>query len=252
MANELKQLGKNSTEEFFETIIYMTAYDEAKTRIAGFVEGIEDPVLKEAVESAANVAVFGGIFMLIRYEEALLDKAFKLASVAVGVLLGMPKKFANKLRNSAFRGRKLGIVSKIFSGFSDDAVGKSQIITSQLGNFMSARNNQYQAGNLIQAIQKGRSNVNMQQDSSLNLAKSSADNYVNSLMFKLMTSSFTGRDKTMIKKILGRDTDSALDIEDINKIGSFMFTKDDSGNLTGLTDQFFSLVSGLGYVVKKS
>lgn len=252
MANELKQLGKNSTEEFFETIIYMTAYDTAKTRIAGFVEGIEDPVLREAVESAANVAVFGGIFMLIRYEEALLDKAFKLASVAVAFLMGMPKKFASKLKNGGFRGRKLGIISKIFSGFSDDAVGKSQVITTQLGNFMSARSNQYQAGHLIQATQKGRSNVNMQNDSSMNLAKSMGDSYVNSLMFKLMTSSFTSQDKTMIRKILGRETNSALDIEDINKIGSFMFTKDDSGNLTGLTDQFFSLVQGLGYVVKKS
>ena len=54
----LGQMGKNSANEFFETIIYMTAYNEARDRIKDYTESIENPILKEATESALNVAVF--------------------------------------------------------------------------------------------------------------------------------------------------------------------------------------------------
>ena len=98
---------------------------------------------------------------------------------------------------------------------------------------------------------QNRQNVVERDRSSLMLGAAMADNYVNSLMFKLMTSSFAANDELMIKKILGRDTAATLNVDDLNKIGSFMFTKDNQGHITGLTEQFFSLVNGLGYVHNK-
>ena len=247
----LQQIGKNSAEEFLETIIYMTAYNTARDSIKTYTEGIENPILREAVASAANVAVFGGIFMLIRYEEAILNKAFALAGAAITVLLGMPKKVINKLKNSNFRGKKLGIVSKILGGVADDGVAKAQVISSQLGNFVQGRGNQYQSGSMIDSTLTVRQNVVEKDRSSMMLGKAMSESYVNSLMFKLMTSSFTANDEVMIKKILGRDTTAVVSIEDMNKIGSFMFTQDTEGKITGLTEQFFSLVNGLGYVHNK-
>ena len=92
----LGQIGKNSAEEFLETIIYMTAYNEARDRIKTYTESIENPILREATESALNVAVFSGIFMIIRYEEAILDKAFKVASAIIASLMLLPKKAFQK------------------------------------------------------------------------------------------------------------------------------------------------------------
>ena len=159
----LGNIGKNSANEFFETIIYMTAYNEARDKIQEYTSGIENPILREAAESAANVAAFGGIFMIIRYEEAILEKAFAVASGLVAILMGVGKKAVDKLKNATFRGKKLAILSKI----------------------------------------------------------------------------------------LGRDTAAELNVEDLNKIGSFMFVQDDTGKITGLTEQFFSLVNGLGYLHNK-
>lgn len=246
----LGQIGKNSAEEFLETIIYMTAYNEARERIKTYTESIENPILREATESALNVAVFSGIFMIIRYEEAILDKAFKVASAIIASLMLLPKKAFQKLKNG-LRGRKLGILSKIFGNVGNDGVAKAQVISTQLGNFMYARGNQYQTGQLVNASMQNRQNVVERDRSSLMLGTAMADNYVNSLMFKLMTSSFTANDEQMIKKILGRDTATSLNVDDLNKIGSFMFTKDSQGHITGLTEQFFSLVNGLGYVHNK-
>lgn len=247
----LGQIGKNSAEEFFETIIYMTAYNAARDNIKTYTESIEDPILREAVESAANVAVFGGIFMLIRYEEAILNKAFALAGAAITVLIGMPKKIINKLKNSNFRGRKLGIVSKILGNAADDGVAKAHVISSQLGNFVAGRSNQYQSGSMIDSTLQVRQNVVEKDRSSMMLGKAMSENYVNSLMFKLLTSSFTANDEMMIKKILGRETGSEISVADLNKIGSFMFTQDNEGKITGLTEQFFSLINGLGYIHNK-
>jgi len=249
--SQLGSIGKNSADEFMETIIYMTAYNQTTKLIQDVTDDIENPILKEAVESAANVAAFSGIFMLIRYEEVLMEKAFAVAETVIVGLLALNKKFIGKLKG-AFRGRKLGILSKIVGGMADDNTQKALVISNTLGNFMQGRSNQYSSSSLIDSTFKVRDNVVQKDRQNLELGKSMADNYVNSLLFKTFTSSFTANDKDMIRKILGRETLSEMTIDDMNKIGSFMFTKDDNGNLTGLTEQFFSLISGLGYVTKKN
>jgi hypothetical protein len=244
----LKDIGQNSTEEFFETLIYMVAYDEAKEMVKGFTKDIENPYLKEAVESAANVAVFGGIFMIIQYEEKIIEKIFELSSALVASLLALPKKGISKLKR--FKGRKLGIISKVLSGFNDDAVGKAQVVTSQLGNFIQGRNNQYQSMNLIDGSQQVRKSVFQKEQISLDLANNMAKRYNDTLIFKLLTSTFSDKDKTILKKILGTYDPNSLNIDDLNKVSEFMFVKDNNGNPIGLSEAFFSLINGLGYVNK--
>ena len=58
------------------------------------------------------------------------------------------------------------------------------------------------------------------------------------------------KDKTILKKILGTYDPNSLDVEDLNKISEFMFVKDNDGKVIGLSEAFFSLINGLGYVNK--
>jgi hypothetical protein len=244
----LKQIGQNTTEEFFETLIYMVAYEEATKMIKNFTEDIENPYLREAVESAANVAIFGGIFMIIQYEEQIIEKVFNIANGIISGLLFLPKKAIGKLKG--LKGRKLSLVSKVLSGFNDDAVGKAQVVTSQLNNFISGRNNQYQSMNLLDGSQQIRKTVFQKEDISFRLANAMASRYNETLIFKLLTATFSEQDKTILKKILGTYNPDNLDINDLNKISEFMFVKDSDGKIIGLSEAFFELINGLGYVNK--
>jgi len=244
----LKQIGQNSAEEFFETLIYMAAYEEARKMISEFTKDIDNPFLKEAVESAANVAVFGGIFMIIQYEEKIIEYIFNLVSGSVGVLMNMPKKTISRLKS--LKGRKLSIMSKILGNFSDDGVKKSQVIVTQLGNFIQGRNNQYQSMGLIQGSQMIRQSVWDKEKINLDLGNAMASRYNETLIFKLLTSSFSQNDKTILKKILGTYDPDKIDVEDLNKIASFMFVKDSEGKIVGLSQAFLELVNGLGYINK--
>jgi len=242
----LKQIGQNSAEEFFETLIYMVAYEEARNLISNFTKDIDNPYLKEAVESAANVAVFGGIFLIIQYEEKIIEKVFNLASAVITSLILIPKKSLSKLRG--FRGRKLSIVSKIIGGLDDNAVGKANVVANQLGNFIAGRNNQYQSMNLVQGSQMIRKSVFQKEDINLKLGNAMASRYNDTLLFKLLTSSFTPKDKSILKKILGTYDPDKIDVDDLNKISSFMFVRDSDGHIVGLSEAFLELVNGVGYV----
>lgn len=55
----VKQVGTNSAEEFFESILYGVGYVEAQKVVQGFTKDIDNPVLREAVNDSMNVLVFG-------------------------------------------------------------------------------------------------------------------------------------------------------------------------------------------------
>jgi len=244
----LKQIGQNSAEEFFETLIYMVAYEEARKMISEFTKDIDNPYLKEAVDSAMNVAVFGGIFLIIQYEEQIIEKVFNLASALVTSLILLPKKGFSKLKS--LKGRKLSIVSKIIGNLNDDAVNKANVIVNQVGNFIAGRNNQYQSMNLVEGSQLIRKSVFQKEDLNFKLGNAMASRYNETLIFKLLTSSFSEADKSILKKILGTYNPDSIDIENLNKVSEFMFVKDDSGKIIGLSQAFLELVNGLGYINK--
>jgi hypothetical protein len=83
-----------------------------------------------------------------------------------------------------------------------------------------------------------------------NLGKTLAERYNQTLLFKLFTSSFTPEDKVILKNILGTYDPDKIDVNDLNKIGEFMFVKDTDGKIIGLSEAFFELINGLGYVNK--
>ena len=245
-------LGYMAAEEFMETFTYMFAYDEAKTLLAKYApkDPNGNPYLEEAKESALQLVTFAGIFKIIQLESELLQRLFTFVSAVVAGLLLIAKKGLNKLKSTVRKGRIFQFVQKMIKDYGEDALQRAQLILQWLQSYISGRQAGHQAGQLVEASQSNRGAVVQRDQSSMNMGKGMADSYVNSLMFKLFTSSFTAKDETMIKKILGRDTGTALDIEDMNKIGSFMFTTDINGKITGLTEQFFSMNNGLGFIQK--
>ena len=97
MAGTVQQVGKNSAEEFFETIITIVGYEESKKIIQSFTKDIDNPILKEAIESSMNVLVFGAIMYAVQKQEALIGKIFDAAELLIYALVGKVNKYANKL-----------------------------------------------------------------------------------------------------------------------------------------------------------
>ena len=75
-----------------------------------------------------------------------------------------------------------------------------------------------------------------------------ASRYSDTLLFRLLTSSFTENDREILRRILGRNSVSNLDVDDLNRIGEFIYARDGEGHIVGLSEAFLSLVNGLGYV----
>lgn len=242
-------LGYMAAEEFMETFTYMYAFDEAKEFLKEYApkDPNGNPYVEEAKESAIQLVTFAGIFKIIQFESELLQRLFTFVSAVVAGLLLIAKKGLNKLKSTVRKGRVFQFVQKLIKDYGDDALQKAQLILQWLQAYISGRQSNHLASNLVEASQSNRGAVVQRDQSAMNMGKGMADNYVNSLMFKLLTSSFTANDKTMIKRILGRDASTDLDVADLNKIGSFMFTTDLNGKITGLTEQFFSMNNGMGY-----
>ncbi|MCD8477291.1 MAG: hypothetical protein LRY68_04785 [Sulfurospirillum sp.] len=85
-SKQVKQIGQNTAEEFFETILYMTAYNEARSIMQEYTKDIDNPILKEAIESAMSVAVFGAVFYAVQKQEQIIAKVFDIAE---GLILAL-------------------------------------------------------------------------------------------------------------------------------------------------------------------
>lgn len=248
MSIDLKGLGENTAKEFFETLIYFTAYEEATKIIESLTKDIEDPVIREAVQSALNVLAFGLIFELIRMEEAFVERIFDIAYSLVVALIGYGK--AIKRRFLKGRGIK-AFFRSILGGFLDKSELVAQLVVMQAGNQVLARQSIYNSAGhqgLFGTYLETKKYLIERESHHFEVANSMTKRYVETLLFKLFTANFTERDKTLLKKILNK---SDIDIQDINKISEFMFVKDDKGNIIGLSKAFIELVNGLGYLHNK-
>ena len=130
----------------------------------------------------------------------------------------------------------------------------AQVIATHVGskNMSHATNGNVSNGLGAYQLQLDTKNSLYQREQlHMGLGNNMASRYNETLMFKLFTKSFTPQDEMLMKKILGRDTASALDVNDLNKAADFMYTKDSNGKLTGLSEEFMNLINALAYVHNK-
>ncbi len=264
-------LGRNAAEEFSEEIIYGFSYRYINPWVRKKIdEWIPDTVddngrtqpniLKEAAESAINVIVMGVIFLIIRYEEQILDRLFMLARSAKGVILAGGRTAYNALKNKVKLMRGVRATNR-FNRAGDDfnsRVGLVRSVDNELSNIVQARQTQYMStasyGPAAQmhdtAVQKER----LYQE----LGSSKVNAKLQLSMFKLFTASFTETDKQVLKQVFkgidpnGTFNPAKVDVAQLNKISEFMFIRDSNNKIVGLSRAFIDLLNGLGYVHKSN
>lgn len=246
----ISKLGHAGAEEFLETFTYMYAFDEAKDFVKTYFpkDPNGNPYLEEAKESAIQVIMMGGIFKIIQYQEVMLEKFFAFLKGLMIVLLGLSKKGLNKLRSSGKTGRIFKFFSEYIGNTVSEAIERVKVLLQWAQLQIDAQKNSYASGQLIQSVQGNRQNVVERDRSAMNLAKGMNDTYVNSLLFKLLTKSFKQSDEVLLKKILGRDSVTDLDVNDVNKVADFLFVTDSTGKMIGFTEVAYELLNGLGYI----
>lgn len=240
-------------EEFMDTFLMMWSNDEAKKLLAEYapIDPDMNPYAKEGLESARQLLVSLGIFKLIRQGEKVLERIFEIASAILTALLALSKKGYGKLKGMAMKGRRFKALADFLNNVLSDAIEKAKIFVEWIKGLISARSVSYETGSLVTGATSVRNNVTERDRSSMMMGKGMAENMIHSLLFKIMTKSFKQADENILKKILGRDNVSNLDIDDVNKIANFMYVTDASGEYTGLSEQIQTLLHGYGYDRKK-
>ena len=249
----VQQIGKNSAEEFFETILYMTAYNEARQVISEYTKDIDNPVLKEAVESSMNVLVFGAVMHMVKKQEEMVAWIFDKADIALVLLTRQARKLLDKVRG--YKGSKLSRLLNFMQGNNQENLMTAQIVATHSGFKSNARIQSKYSTNPIGAYQMQvdtKNSLYQRENLHMQFGNAMASRYNETLLFKLFTKSFTSQDELLIKKILGRDTGAVLNVEDLNQVADFLFVKDTEGKIMGLSEAFYSLINGLGYMHNKA
>ncbi len=251
----VQQIGKNSAEEFFETILYMTAYNEARQVISEYTKDIDNPVIKEALESSMNVLVFGAVMYAVKYQEKAIEKIFDIAESLIYALILKAKGSFNRFRGS--KGSKLFRKLSFLQGRTSEDIAIAQIVATNQGFKSNAKTSDHRNQNssttgTLQAVNDTKQTLYQRENLHMQFGNAMASRYNETLLFKLFTKSFTSQDELLIKKILGRDTGAVLNVEDLNQVADFLFVKDTEGKIMGLSEAFYSLINGLGYMHNKA
>lgn len=247
----MNSIGQNSASEFFENILYATAYPEAQNQIKDFTKDIDSTVIKEALASSITILTSGLIFMMIQKQENLINAVFLKASGLVAIILGSSIATKAKQRlQGKLKGVKLFKKLGLFQTSKSDDINLSKVVVEGATSIVTANGS---TTNSVQMYNTGiaeKEHLVNREQLHHSVGNSMASRYNETLMFKLFTKSFTSADEQIIRKVLGRDTATIVNVEDMNKIADFMFVKDSLGNVTGLSEQMFQLINGLGFVHK--
>ena len=245
--NQATRILNLGVEEMFEDLTYNVAYNEVLTRLKN--NGMDDGILKDAIESGITIMFSSALMLYMQKQEALLQK---IVTAVVGFLGIILNPFASKVKGLArkfFKGAKAGIISKFLGVSAEARVGYANVVVTGANAMFNRKQTESQFYQRASYIQQQKNQLIASKDQQLAYAKAKADSFNQTLMFKLLTSKFTATDKELLRKITGS---SSIDIEQINKVGEFMFTKDDKGEIVGLSEAFMQMLNGLGYFHNKA
>jgi len=209
------------------------------------------------IESALSVAVYGAIFLVIRKQEQIIQAIFDKASLVIGGLLLRGQNLFDKVKPK--KGKRFSGAIRVLQRKQDTDIATAHVLADYFGHKGGARSRIASSSpasssanmDTLSAVNQTKQTIYQREQLHMNLGNAMASRYNDSLMFKLFTKSFTPQDEMMIKKILGRDTASKVNVDDLNKVADFLFTTDSKGQITGLSEAFMKLVQGLGYVHNK-
>ena len=246
-SNQATRILGLGVEEMFEDLTYNVAYDVILKRLKD--NGMDDGILKQAIDSGITIMFSSALMLYIQKQEVLLQR---IVTVAVGFLAVVLNPLASKVKGLArkfFKGAKAGMISKFLGVSTEARVGYAGVVVNGANAMFNRKQAETQYFTHPTFVNQSKANLLHSKDQQLAYAKAKADSFNQTLMFKLLTSKFTATDKELLRKITGS---SAIDIEQINKVGEFMFTKDDKGDIVGLSEAFMQMLNGLGYFHNKA
>ena len=244
--SELGRIGTNGVNEFFEDLTYNVAYNEVLSRLNNAID-MDNDMVKQAIQSSLTIMVSSALFLYIQKQEELINKVIKIVfSILSSVITFLGASIASKF--GRFKGRKLKNVLNFFNDYKSDCINAGRLAV-QTGAFYVSKNSNVNSGSslvLPSVLKQGQ--IIQSEDHKLNIARAKAQSINETLLFKLFTKKFTPADLEMLKRITGnRD----LTIENLNKVANFMYVTDDKGNIVGLTEEFLTMLNGLGYMHNK-
>ncbi len=242
---QLGQIGKNGVEEFFEEITFGlgNSFDVVQN-----LPKTDYDLINEAMQSGVSIVKMGFMMLILQRQEQLIDKISGYLFAGVASTLGGGMKLLKK-GLGRFKGIKQLRRMPLFATSTSDSIALCRLGSELAVGKFSSKNSSNSALDRFNVSMNKERNIQNEEKLKLNLATAKSSNYNQALMFKLMSSGFTPKDKVLLKRILGKENN--LDIEDLNKVSQFMWTKDNNGNVVGLSQEFMSLINGLGYLHNK-
>lgn len=253
----MSNLAKTGLEEFGETLLVGLVLNEAREEIKKITEGIDNPVLQDAIESSLNVIAFGLLFKLIQKQEVIIDRLFAFLNTAAFALYGFGSKLKGKL-NSLSKSKKMGRVGRNVFSMASQMADKRQHLARSLiiqgGNYLQAQSNASNTTGVYDSYMQTRSTHFAEQEHKLNFAASANSIYTQMMLFRAITGTFRQTDINMINKMLNRQEGgqaSPLTLEDVNSLHNAIFITDSNGERIGLSEAFISFVNSQAYAHKK-
>lgn len=238
---------KLGIDEMFEDLTYNVAYNEVLTKLKA--NGMDDGILKEAINSGITIMFSSALMLYIQKQEAIIGKILTIVITLLGTILNPLIGKATGLFKKFKKGVKASMFSKIFGASMEERIQYAKVVVDGANTVFNAQQSANQYYNRADGVMKQRELIMHSKDQQLAYAKAKADSFNQTLLFKILTSKFTPVDKEILRRITGG---SAVDIESLNKVAEFMYVKDDKGNITGLSEQFMTMINGLGYFNNKT
>lgn len=238
---------KLGIDEMFEDLTYNVAYNEVLQRLRA--NGMDDGILKEAINSGITIMFSSALMLYIQKQEAIIGKILAVVITLLGTILNPLVGKATGLLRKFKKGVKANMFAKIFGTSVEERIQYAKIVVDGANSTFNAQQSANQYYNRADGALKQREIIMHSKDQQLAYAKAKAESFNQTLLFKILTSKFTANDKEILRRITGG---TAIDIESLNKVAEFMYVKDDSGNITGLSEQFMTMLNGLGYFNNKT
>ncbi|WP_169779661.1 hypothetical protein [Campylobacter curvus] len=244
--NNTSRILKLGIDEMFEDLTYNVAYQEVLNRLKA--NGMDDGILKDAINSGITIMFSSALMLYIQKQEEviglILEKVIGMLVLLLNPLRARLKGFLRRFS----RGRMARIASAFVGMSNDSAINLSNVVVTAANSAFNAQQTANQYYNRADGVMKQKELLLHSKDQQLNYAKAKVDSFNQTLLFKLLTSRFTAQDKEILRRITGS---TEVDIDKLNEVASFMYVKDDAGNITGLSEQFMTLLNGLGYFNSK-
>lgn len=244
-------IGQLGVNEFFEDLTYNVAYSEVLGRINKLID-IDNDLIEGALKSAFTIMVSSALFLYIQKQEEFLYKIYgAVASLIIASIGMLGDKFKNrKSRLKGVRGRKGKNSVRDFFNSRSNNINFSRLATEYGSMIVGGDRNLNTGSSNLQIREFMKSNIIGNQEYKLNIANNKVSRYNETLFFKLITKNFTANDTAMIARIIGAKTKD-ISPDTLNKVANFMYVTDDKGEITGLTEEFMSMLNGLGYMHNK-